>query len=140
MPALHGTVAPIAFAPIAIVGRACVLPGAVSPAQLWEAIAEGRDLLGPAPPDRWQIDPAQAMCAPDQPSVDRAWSNIGGYVRGFEGAWSPAGFAIAASELDGLDPLVAWTLHCAREARDECKTGVGVRTGAVFGGIIYSNI
>ena len=82
------------FAPIAIVGRACVLPGALSPAQLWQAVAEGRDMLGPAPPGRWQIDPEQALCAPDQPNADRAWSDRGGYVQGFEQVWDPTNFAI----------------------------------------------
>ncbi|MCG5052706.1 MAG: hypothetical protein KA712_07075 [Myxococcales bacterium] len=28
--------------PIAIVGRACVLPGALSPEELWTLVAEGR--------------------------------------------------------------------------------------------------
>ena len=72
------------FAPIAIVGRACVLPGALSPAQLWDAVAEGRDLIEPVPPERWQIDPAEALCSPDAPNADRTWSERGGYVRGFE--------------------------------------------------------
>src|SRR5262245_8097338 len=102
------------FAPIAIVGRACVLPGALSPAQLWQSVAEGRDALGPAPEGRWQIERARAMCSAEQSAADRAWSDAGGYVQGFEHLWNPNGFAIAASELEGLDPLVAWTLHCAR--------------------------
>ncbi|HTD29020.1 MAG TPA: beta-ketoacyl synthase N-terminal-like domain-containing protein, partial [Xanthomonadaceae bacterium] len=123
------------FAPIAIVGRACVLPGALSPAELWQAVAEGRDLTGPVPPGRWQIDPVEALCSPDKPNPDRTWSDRGGYVRGFEKIWDPTGFDIVPSELDGLDPLVAWTLHCAREARRECITGEGTRTGAVFGNL-----
>ncbi len=123
------------FAPIAIVGRACVLPGALSPEQLWQAVAEGRDLIGPAPTGRWKIDPAQALCSPDRADADRAWSDRGGYVSGFAEVWDPAGFAIDARELEGLDPLVAWTLHCAREARRESKNAAGMRTGAVFGNL-----
>ena len=123
------------FAPIAIVGRACVLPGALTAAQLWQVVAEGRDLLGATPPGRWQIDPDQALCTPDQASADRAWSDRGGYVRGFEQVWDATGFDIAADELNGLDPLVRWTLHCAREARRGCKTPDGIRTGAVFGNL-----
>ena len=125
------------FAPIAIVGRACVLPGALSPAELWAAVADGRDLIGPVPPDRWQIDSSLALCPADRPDADRTWSDRGGYVQGFERIWNPAGFAIAADELAGLDPLVAWTLHCARAARRECKVGVGTRTGAVFGNLVF---
>jgi acyl transferase domain-containing protein/3-hydroxymyristoyl/3-hydroxydecanoyl-(acyl carrier protein) dehydratase len=123
------------FSPIAIVGRACVLPGALSPAQLWDAVASGRDLLAPAPPGRWQLDPALALCAPDAPAADRAWSDVGGYVHGFDSIWNPSGFAIDARELEGLDPLVAWTLHCARAARNECRHDDDTRTGAVFGNL-----
>ncbi|MGH8030524.1 MAG: beta-ketoacyl synthase N-terminal-like domain-containing protein, partial [Arenimonas sp.] len=123
------------FAPIAIVGRACVLPGALSPAQLWDAVAAGRDLLGPAPEGRWQVDRAQVLCAPDAASADHAWSEIGGYVHGFGTVWNPDGFAIAAAELGGIDTLAAWALHCAREARDACKYDESTRTGAVFGNL-----
>ncbi len=123
------------FAPIAIVGRACVLPGALGPAQLWQLVAQGRDLIGSVPDGRWRIHPAQAMCGPGQPATDRTWSDAGGYVRDFEQVWDPSGFAIAAGELEGLDPLVAWTLHCAREARRECKAADDTRTGAVFGNL-----
>ena len=34
------------FEPIAIVGRACVLPGALSPAELWDAVLRGADAAG----------------------------------------------------------------------------------------------
>src|SRR5450432_2976652 len=102
------------FAPIAVVGRACVLPGSLRPEQLWQLVAQGRDQIGPVPDGRWRIDPAHALCGPDQPGSDRTWSDVGGYVRDFEHVWDPTGFAIAASEFEGLDPLVAWTLHCAR--------------------------
>jgi len=125
----------VRFAPIAIVGRACVLPGALTPAQLWAAVAEGRDLLSSAPAGRWGIDPSQALCPPDAPDPDRAWSDRGGYVRGFEQTWDPSGFAVPAAELEGLDRLVHWTLHCAREALRECVRGPDGRTGAVFGNL-----
>ena len=42
------------FEPIAIVGQGCVLPGALSPAKLWSAVSEGRDLLSRAPAGRWR--------------------------------------------------------------------------------------
>ena len=43
------------FPPIAIVGRACLLPGASSPDELWRAVVEGRDLVSRVPSDRWGI-------------------------------------------------------------------------------------
>ena len=36
------------FEPIAIVGQACVLPGALTPFELWENIKAGKDLLSNA--------------------------------------------------------------------------------------------
>ncbi|MBL8299603.1 MAG: hypothetical protein JNN30_14800 [Rhodanobacteraceae bacterium] len=121
------------FEPIAIVGRACVLPGALSPAALWDAVVKGRDLVSRVPADRWRLAPELALCAPDAPQPDRTWSDRGGYVEGFESIWNPQGFAVAAAELDGLDPLVHWTLHCAREALRE--TRVAGRVGAIFGNL-----
>jgi acyl transferase domain-containing protein/3-hydroxymyristoyl/3-hydroxydecanoyl-(acyl carrier protein) dehydratase len=117
--------------PIAIVGRACVLPGALSPEALWEAVREGRDLLATVPDGRWRLPKAQAMCAPDAPAVDRSWSDRGGYVEGFESIWNPEGFAIPASELAGLDPLVHWLLHCARAALSEAGNDVVGAASAV---------
>ncbi len=121
--------------PIAIVGRACVLPGALSPEQLWQAVADGRDLLTSAPAGRWRVDPSAGLSSAESPDPDRAWSDRGGYVQCFEAVWNPHGFAVAAAELDGLAPLVAWTLHCARAARDACLTHPQQRVGAVFGNL-----
>ncbi len=130
MPAL-----PRAFSPIAIVGRSCVLPGALSPAELWAAVSEGRDLLSKVPDGRWKIDAAETLCTANAPDLDRAWSDRGGYVRGFESLWDARGFAIASADLDDVSPLAAWTLHCARAARNECLTRPEQRIGAVFGNL-----
>ena len=42
----------MSFEPIAIIGRACVLPGALSPQELWELVLAGKDVLGSAPAGR----------------------------------------------------------------------------------------
>lgn len=41
--------------PIAVVGRGCVLPGALDPDTFWENIAAGRVSLSAAPADRWRL-------------------------------------------------------------------------------------
>lgn len=43
------------FRPIAIVGQACLLPGAHSPEELWTAVLGGRDLLARASAATWQV-------------------------------------------------------------------------------------
>jgi acyl transferase domain-containing protein/3-hydroxymyristoyl/3-hydroxydecanoyl-(acyl carrier protein) dehydratase len=138
----------MAFAPIAIVGRSCVLPGALDPSALWELVAAGRDLVGPAPEGRWGLDRDQILRDAGGPAPDAAWSDRGGYVEGFETIWNPEGFGVGAKELDGLDQLVPWVLHTAREAfRDAGDEKAGIagataagsvtrpRTGAIFGNL-----
>ena len=120
--------------PIAIVGSSCVLPGALSPEQLWDAVVAGKDLLSTVPEDRWRLAPERALCDPAQPQPDRAWSDRGGYVRGFEAIWNPAGFALPAAQLQRLDRLNHWLLHCARQARDGVAGNHG-RTGAIIGNL-----
>lgn len=127
------------FAPIAIVGRACLLPGANSPAELWSRVVLGDDLISTVPPDRWNIAPADVMCAPGDDTTDRTWSDRGGYVTGFDDVFDPTGFDVPAAELVGLDPLFRWTLHTAREAlRDAGHDGCdATRFGAVFGNLSF---
>ncbi|MFO1496275.1 MAG: beta-ketoacyl synthase N-terminal-like domain-containing protein [Lysobacterales bacterium] len=120
--------------PIAIVGRGAVLPGALSPEALWQAVLAGRDLSSAVDPGRWRLPPEQLLCAPDAPRPDRCWSDRGGYVRGFEAIWDPHGFALPASALEGLDPLVHWTLHCARAALADLQQRPA-RAGAVLGNL-----
>ena len=43
--------------PIAIVSMACRLPGgADTPEAFWQLLREGRDAIGPIPPDRWRVE------------------------------------------------------------------------------------
>lgn len=126
------------FEPIAIVGRACVLPGALSPEELWSAVVAGKDLVSSAPEGRWGMPKAEALCSPDEDTTDKAWSDRGGYVRGFENVWKPDGFGMAPESLTGVDEGVRWALHCAREAlRDAGDSRVGAvdrsRVSAIYG-------
>lgn len=130
---------------IAIVGRACVLPGALSPEQLWEVVAHARDCLSSADDRRWRLAKRDVATTPDRSDGDRTWTDRGGYVQGFEQVWQPEGFAIAPAELAGLDPLVHWLLHTARAAlRDAGDARVGAvdrsRVGAVFGNLGFPTV
>jgi len=100
------------FTPIAIVGQGCVLPGALSPDELWSLVLEGRSAIAPAADDLWRID-----AGADRAQLHREIaSTVGGHVEGFERVFDHTGFAVPADTLRGLDPVFLWTLHAAREA------------------------
>lgn len=126
------------FEPIAIVGRACLLPGASNPDALWSAVHAGRDLLTNVPPGYWRMDPALVAASASENADDRTWTDRGGYVRGF--SFDPDGFDLPPEELLPLDPLFHWVLHTARAAfRDAgCEGSLrGFRAGAVLGNLSY---
>ena len=126
------------FEPIAVVGRACVLPGADSPEALWQQVVAGNDLVSTVPADRWGISADNVLCEGPEDSTDRTWSDRGGYVRGFDERFDPSGFGLPAEEILALDPVFQWTFHTAREAlRDAGREGAGERVGAVFGNLSF---
>ena len=128
----------MSFTPVAICGRACVLPGALSPDALWRAVVRGDDLVGPVPPGRWRVDPARVLATPDGDTRDRAFCDRGGYVEGFDAIFDPDGFALGRDEVLELDPLFRWVLHAGREAlRDAKFLGDPARVGAIMGNLSY---
>ncbi|QUQ72491.1 polyketide synthase [Kutzneria sp. CA-103260] len=116
---------------IAVVGMACLLPGAQHPDQFWDGLLAGADHrtlgghaefgTGPEVPGGWG-DPEHHIS-----------STRGGFVT--EPALDLSGLALPESTLDGLDPVFRWTLHTARGAlRDAGLTGAALaRTGLVMG-------
>ncbi|WP_420452267.1 beta-ketoacyl synthase N-terminal-like domain-containing protein [Ilumatobacter sp.] len=131
-----------ALAPIAIVGRGCVLPGALSPEELWEGVVGGVDLTSRVPEARWGVDVDSVLRSPGQDATDGTWSDRGGYVTGFDEVFDPTGFGLDPAEIDGLDPVFRWTLHTARAALRDAGYGEADarRTGAVFGNLSYPTL
>lgn len=66
------------FAPIAIVGRACRVPGASSPEALWRLVEAGESALSEAPSGRWRAPDSDVVS--ETASEDHAYSKRGGYV------------------------------------------------------------
>ncbi|MBZ5504302.1 MAG: polyketide synthase dehydratase domain-containing protein [Acidobacteriia bacterium] len=123
--------------PIAIVGQSCVLPQALTPGQLWTNVISGRNCLSRVPAGRWGVPRSAAMGTSDE-AADRTWTDVGGYVNGFESVFDPAGFLLPAEEILALDPLFQWVLHGTREA----LRGIGhesalPRAGLVLGGLSF---
>ncbi|MFZ4539449.1 beta-ketoacyl synthase N-terminal-like domain-containing protein, partial [Propionivibrio sp.] len=101
------------FEPIAIVGQSCTLPGALSPEALWDNVLAGKSSISTVPAERWGLPQASVMGSVAQ-SADRTWSDVGGYVSGFQ--FDATGTAIPAEELQALDPLFQLTIHGVRQA------------------------
>jgi 3-oxoacyl-(acyl-carrier-protein) synthase/3-hydroxymyristoyl/3-hydroxydecanoyl-(acyl carrier protein) dehydratase/1-acyl-sn-glycerol-3-phosphate acyltransferase len=129
-----------AFEPIAIVGRACVLPDAPSPEALWDNVAAGRSAIRGVDADRWGLAPEDAMGTPDA-HEDRAWSDAGGYVRGFDARFDARGFALGEGEVRALDPMFQWAMDCGRGAlRDAGLWGAGLAPYAARTAVILGNL
>ncbi|MFE4495477.1 beta-ketoacyl synthase N-terminal-like domain-containing protein [Streptomyces niveus] len=126
------------FEPIAVVGRGCVLPDALDPDTFWDNIAAGRTSLSAAPDeDRWRLPRRWAMGTVDD-HLDRTWTDVGGYVRGFESVFDPGGFRIAPERIMSLDPLFHWVMYGVRQALTEAgREGPLPRAGLVLGNLSY---
>ncbi len=116
------------FAPIAIVGRACLVPGADSPAKLFELVRDTRCVLSDAPADRWRVPDAHVFGE----GADRTWTRRGGYV---DASIDLDGFAVPKDQLEGLDPLFHWVLDVGRRALADAKMEGNTRTGLTLGNL-----
>jgi 3-oxoacyl-(acyl-carrier-protein) synthase/3-hydroxymyristoyl/3-hydroxydecanoyl-(acyl carrier protein) dehydratase/1-acyl-sn-glycerol-3-phosphate acyltransferase len=126
---------------VAVVGWGCVLPGALTPEDLWTLVRDGRCAIGSAAPRHWSVDPRHVMGNGPDDSVDKTWSDRGGYVTGFERVFDPKGFLLPADDLAGLEPGFAWALHAARESLRSAGYGSGQRplprAGVILGNLSY---
>ncbi|MFO0761206.1 MAG: beta-ketoacyl synthase N-terminal-like domain-containing protein [Byssovorax sp.] len=128
------------FAPIAVVGQGCILPGAASPEALFQEAIEGRSALRSAPPGRLRMSRLHALApgetAPEK-LTDRCSTDLGGYVEGFGEVFDPAGFAIAPDEVRALGPEVQWVLYAARQALGGRDPSSLRRAGLILGNLSF---
>ncbi|TGB14477.1 type I polyketide synthase [Streptomyces sp. MZ04] len=112
--------------PIVVVGIGCRFPGGIdSPADLWETVVNGREVIGDCPTDRgWQMS---------GPSLRR-----GGFLAD-AGAFDAAFFGINPHEAAAMDPQQRLLLEVCWEAVERAgiapESLAGSRTG-VFAGIM----
>ncbi|MGZ5051726.1 MAG: beta-ketoacyl synthase N-terminal-like domain-containing protein [Methylobacter sp.] len=126
------------FEPIAIVGRGCILPGCNSPYELWETVAEGRSQITEAPAGDWRIAMDRVLdSASDRYTPDRAWTDKGGYIRGFAEKFDATETAIDPDLIARLDPVFQWSIYAARQAMADVRPG---KTGTGCAGLILGNL
>lgn len=130
------------FEPIAIVGQACVLPGALSPDEFWQLLAYGTDAVRRAPRGYWGLDSQRVVSKSAGTSRDKCYSDRGGYVYGFENIFDIERYDLDPATAEALmshDPLTRWLLQCAAEALApvRLKDVDSTRQGLIVGNLCY---
>ena len=110
---------------IAIVGRACRLPGASSVEGLWQLLTEGRCAVSRIPEDRWSL---QAYAHPRAQERGKSYTWAAGVL---DDIWSfdPGVFGISPREAEQMDPQQRLLLELTWEAFEDA----GLRPSAVAG-------
>ncbi|MGZ3113761.1 SDR family NAD(P)-dependent oxidoreductase [Streptomyces sp. H62] len=121
---------------VAIVGLSCRLPGGIDgPQDLWEALQEGRDLVGEVPPDRFD---AGRFVDAQRRRNDKSCTAAGGFLQDVTGFDSGYFQRISPREAARMDPQHRLLLEMAVEALDDAGIDQAVAAGsdtAVFVGM-----
>lgn len=96
---------------VAIVGMACVFPGAKNLQSYWENILNKVNAVGDPPPD-WE---SELFYDPQSEANDRVYSIRGGYL-GKLAEFNPVEYGIMPSSVDGGEPDHFLALRAAHEA------------------------
>ena len=119
---------------IAIVGMACVFPGASSPAEFWRNTVANVDCVTEVPADRWSQD-TYFDPATERSKGSSTPSRWGGFLPAI--AFDPLRYGIPPASLPSIEPAQLLGLEVARRALDDAGFADGgfdrERTAVVFG-------
>lgn len=120
---------------IAVVGLSARLPGDVnSPAQLWEALLQGRDAITDLPEGRWEEFTAEPRIAE---RVAQA-ATRGGYLKDIKG-FDAEFFTLSKMEADNMDPQQRIALELTWEALENARIPASSLKGESVGVYIGSS-
>jgi acyl transferase domain-containing protein/acyl carrier protein len=116
--------------PIAIVGMACRLPGGANDANaFWDLLAQGRDVVGEVPADRWNVD---EYYDPDPNKLGKARTKAGGFLDSID-RFEPSFFGMSPREAAGVDPQQRLLLEVTWEALENAGVPVDQLDGSLTG-------
>ncbi len=127
---------PAPFAPVAIVGRACRLPGGVDdPETLLQFLLHHGDGVRDTPEDRWSVS-RHFDAREDAPG--RMFTRRAAFLERSPWEIEPAAFGLSPREAAALDPQQRLLLETAYEALEDAgiplERAAGSRTGVYVGG------
>ncbi|NJN16595.1 MAG: hypothetical protein HC822_10130 [Oscillochloris sp.] len=110
---LPATVLPGAEQPsdVAVIGMACMLPGAPDLKTYWEHILQRVDALGEIPAERWDW---RRYYDQDRRARDKIYARWGGFLA--EIAFDPTKYGIPPNALRSIEPIQLLALEAARAA------------------------
>ncbi len=116
----------MSFSPIAIVGRACVLPQALTPEALWDAVVQGRDLLSNAPAGAGGFARARSSrTTRETRTIARGRIAAATCRASRRCSIRPGSRDCRPTRSAALDPLFQWVLHTARASLRDARVAGG---------------
>ena len=107
-------VKPEPHAEIAVVGMACLLPGANDLRGYWQNIWLAVSAIREVPEDRWR---PTDFFNPKRATPDKVYSKWGGFLD--DVAFDPARFGIAPASLSSIEPMQILSLYVASKALED---------------------
>ncbi|QGN32422.1 hypothetical protein GJV80_05990 [Microlunatus sp. Gsoil 973] len=126
----------VANEPVAIVGMACIFPGAPDVDSYWSNIVAGVDAIGEPPAD-WHAD---RYLDPSSADNDRVYTSRGGWL-GELATFDPLSYGVMPSSVDGGEPDQYLALRVAQAALEDADLAGAdrSRTGVIIGHGTYIN-
>ncbi len=118
--------------PVAIIGMACIYPGAPNLARYWDNICHGVDAISDVPEQRW----ASVFYDPESTEVDRFYCRRGGFVDAYAD-FDPLKYGVMPKAAASADPDQLLSLRVGVEALADAgyasRDFPRERTGVIIG-------
>ena len=118
--------------PLAVIGMACRLPGGTdTPAQFWELLKNGKDVIGDLPDDRWDV---HAWHHPDPAAPGQVRNASKGGFRENLDLFDADFFGISPREAGRMDPSAEDVAGNGLGGSGGCRPSSGDTRGYGWGG------